>query len=59
MQEDLVVAYLEGTAHVPDDFWALVLKYRQLKKVVDGSGGMYAKSVDDQMNKIYDALLVL
>lgn len=32
MQEDMVVAYLEGTAHVPDDFWALVLKYRQLRR---------------------------
>lgn len=59
MQEDLIVKYIAGEVRVPDDFWAIVKKYRQLEKIVETSGGMYAKSVDDDMNVLFDALKVL
>jgi hypothetical protein len=58
-KEQLIVTYIEGTVRVPDDLWAIVKKYRQLQKVVETSGAVYAKSVDDDMNKLYDALEVL
>ena len=59
MQEDKVVAYLEGTVRVPDDLWAIVKRYRQLKRIVDTAGPIYAKSIDTDMDKLFDALEVL
>ena len=58
-KETLVVSYINGDAYVPQDLWALVRRYRFCQKTVDTAGGYYARSVDEEMNACFDAMMVL
>ena len=57
-KKEVVVAYLEGTCYVPRELWPIVKKYRELYKITQECVS-YPRHIDDQMNKLHDALEVL
>lgn len=59
MDEKMVVKYIEGEVHVPDDLWLLVKRYRELGNQVDKAGLVYPVETDRRMNALYDALVAL
>ena len=57
-KEDVVVAYIQGTVKVPDYLKRIVEEYNKRARVVETCKS-YPQQVDDEMNKLYDALEVL
>ena len=58
LAEDAVVEYVQGVREVPKDMVRLVLEYRRRQAVVD-SCESYPRHVDDEMNALHDAMVVL
>jgi hypothetical protein len=56
--EDVVVKWIEQVAGVPAALLPLVKAYNVRKQVAD-SMESYPQRVDDEMNVLYDAMLVL
>jgi hypothetical protein len=56
--EDVVVRYIEEPWEAPAHLKPLVVKYNELRAVVDASEA-YPRSLDDKMNKLYDAMVVM
>lgn len=57
-KEEVVVSYIDGTLPVPSQFARLVDAYRVRQRIAD-SCASYPKHVDEEMNILYDALLVV
>jgi len=57
-KEEVVVRYIEEPWEAPANLKPLVAKYNELRAIVDASEA-YPRSVDDKMNKLYDAMVVM
>ena len=59
MSEQRAVEYINGEHFVPAHVWPLVKRYRALAGVIETAGDLYPKKVDQDMNALFDAMLVL
>ena len=56
--EEVVVRWVEEVSKAPKDLRPLVNAYRRRAKVADACTS-YPQHVDDEMNKLFDAMVVM
>ena len=58
MAEEVVIKYIDGELATPSHLKPLVCEYNRLKEIVEQCKS-YPRSIDESMNKLYDAMVVL
>jgi len=56
--EEVVVRWVEGISEAPKELSLVVDAYRRRAKIADGCKS-YPRSVQDDMDKLFDAMVVL